>query len=620
MGWSSEISAGYAGKLGSIPHALASYTNDSTTISKNIRSFTMKMGTGSGKFYNGSYCIGYGNAITFQVSACVKDSSGSDKLVISESGTYSVTTVAKSTSISVSNIVTPNDSGSATKSEMVTATVTFADDVVVSPGETIYISWISNPNQSWSSRKQQPSTWIAARTAELLNETGMTEAEAKALATTESLQVDDLFAKGQVFTLNKSTMTGTVEDYSSQCTISYNANGGSGAPSAQTAIVGEATTLSTTTPTRTGHSFLGWSTSSTATSASYSAGGTITPSGDTTLYAVWKLKTYTVSYNANGGSGAPSSQTKTHGVNLTLSSTEPTWAGRLFKGWATTSTATSIQYAAGGTYSNDADVTLYAVWESETYTITYNANGHGTNVPSNQTKTYGQNLTLSEVTPTGNTYSLSFNKGTSAPSVVIEEEYTDDEGTVTKGTVTYPEDTMPDAVSGQCVFSSWNTRSDGSGTTYTPGASFNVNANTTLYAIWTFPSVTIPPGVPERRDGATFIGWSLQNGSSTATYFPGGVLSINYNVTLYAVWKVPSYTVTFNLNGGTYSGSVPLTQTVKYGEDAILPYPEPTKDGKKFQGWLGEYTNVTFDSVVYAMWDTHPIWVMTAEGWRRLST
>ena len=73
-------------------------------------------------------------------------------------------------------------------------------------------------------------------------------------------------------------------------------------------------------------------------------------------------RTYTVSYNANGGTGAPASQTKTYGVNLTLSSTIPTRAGYAFKGWATSSTG-AVAYPAGGTYSDNSAVTLYAVWE-----------------------------------------------------------------------------------------------------------------------------------------------------------------------------------------------------------------------------------------------------------------
>lgn len=146
-------------------------------------------------------------------------------------------------------------------------------------------------------------------------------------------------------------------------TVTYNANGGSGAPSAQTKWYDKTLTLSSTKPTRTGYSFLGWSTSSTATTASYSAGGSYTANAATTLYAVWKANTYTVTYNANGGSGAPSAQTKTYGVTLTLSSTKPTRTNYNFKGWGTSASATTVSYAAGASYTTNAAITLYAVWE-----------------------------------------------------------------------------------------------------------------------------------------------------------------------------------------------------------------------------------------------------------------
>ena len=72
-------------------------------------------------------------------------------------------------------------------------------------------------------------------------------------------------------------------------TITYNANGGSGAPSSQTKYYGVSLTLSTTKPTRSGYTFLGWSTSSSATSATYAAGATYTANSAATLYAVWEL-------------------------------------------------------------------------------------------------------------------------------------------------------------------------------------------------------------------------------------------------------------------------------------------------------------------------------------------
>ena len=145
-------------------------------------------------------------------------------------------------------------------------------------------------------------------------------------------------------------------------TISYNANGGSGAPSNQTKYYGQSLTLSSTKPTRTGYSFLGWATSSSG-SVSYSAGASYTNNSSVTLFAVWKINTYTVSYNANGGSGAPSNQTKTYGQDLKLSSTIPKKTNYNFKGWGLSASATTVSYGPGGSYTNNADLTLYAIWE-----------------------------------------------------------------------------------------------------------------------------------------------------------------------------------------------------------------------------------------------------------------
>ena len=145
-------------------------------------------------------------------------------------------------------------------------------------------------------------------------------------------------------------------------TITYNANGGAGAPSSQTKWYGKALTLSSTKPTRTGYTFKGWGTSSSSTTVAYASGGSYTNNASATLYAVWQALTYTVSYNANKGSGAPANQTKTYGKALTLSSTKPTRTGYTFKGWGTSSSSTTVAYASGGSYTNNASATLYAIW------------------------------------------------------------------------------------------------------------------------------------------------------------------------------------------------------------------------------------------------------------------
>lgn len=144
-------------------------------------------------------------------------------------------------------------------------------------------------------------------------------------------------------------------------TVSYNANGGTGAPSAQTKWHGETLTLSSAKPTRTGYSFTGWVSS--AQNQAYAAGAFYGHNESTTMVAQWQANTYTVTYDANGGTGAPATQNKTYGTDLTLPSTIPTRANYNFLGWATSSSATTAAYSAGGKYTANTAVTLYAVWE-----------------------------------------------------------------------------------------------------------------------------------------------------------------------------------------------------------------------------------------------------------------
>lgn len=144
--------------------------------------------------------------------------------------------------------------------------------------------------------------------------------------------------------------------------VTYNANGGSGAPAKQTKWFGTALTLSSTKPTRTGYTFKGWSTAN-DTSVEYAAGDSYTANSSVTLYAVWTANKYTITYDANGGTGAPSSQTKTYGVSLTLSGVIPTRTNYKFLGWATSASATKATYAAGATYTANTGAKLYAIWE-----------------------------------------------------------------------------------------------------------------------------------------------------------------------------------------------------------------------------------------------------------------
>lgn len=157
--------------------------------------------------------------------------------------------------------------------------------------------------------------------------------------------------------------TVTVQARSSNA-YSFNANGGTGAPSSATKWGGEDFTFPTGKPNRTGYAFAGWYNTSINNGTVYQPGQTVhdLPDQAVTWLAKWTANTFTVKYDANGGTGAPGNQTKTYGVTLKLSTTVPTRENCIFLGWGTAPGSTTVAYAAGANYTANADLTLYAMW------------------------------------------------------------------------------------------------------------------------------------------------------------------------------------------------------------------------------------------------------------------
>jgi uncharacterized repeat protein (TIGR02543 family) len=279
-------------------------------------------------------------------------------------------------------------------------------------------------------------------------------------------------------------------------------------------------TIPSTEPTRSGYTFLGWSKSSTATSATYTAGDTVGVTyDDLTLYAVWqenKQNYYAyLYYNANSGSGAPSTQSDSiyassasGSKTFTISNTKPTKSGYTFLGWSENSGATTASFQPGGTISVSygASKTLYAVWELTKYTSTLNFNANG---------------------------------GTGAPS------------------------TMTDT---------------------------HTSTSTHTFTI---------PSTKPTKTGFVFLGWSESNTASTASYQPGGTISVAYNgtKTLYAVWETAqlditsepatkslkvnqawSYTPTTNVSGCTVTVSGASWLSVSNGKISGTPTTAGTYD------------------------------------------
>ena len=142
-------------------------------------------------------------------------------------------------------------------------------------------------------------------------------------------------------------------------TVTYDANGGTGAPGAQEKEEDVNLVLSNTVPTRDGCTFKGWNTAADGSGDSYAPGATYTANAALTLYAQWY---YPVTYDANGGTGAPSAQEKKVDVDIVLSSTEPTRDDYRFTGWNTAADGSGDSYAPGATYTTNAALNLYAQW------------------------------------------------------------------------------------------------------------------------------------------------------------------------------------------------------------------------------------------------------------------
>ena len=126
--------------------------------------------------------------------------------------------------------------------------------------------------------------------------------------------------------------------------------------------------------TRSGYDHIGWADKADAVTAKYTGGDPIVLTKDNptkTIYAVW-MPFFELKYDANGGTGAPASQTCTAGhptvnrVTFTVPNQTPSKEGYTFKGWADSAAATTAQYQPGDTVDvkhENSPKTVYAVWE-----------------------------------------------------------------------------------------------------------------------------------------------------------------------------------------------------------------------------------------------------------------
>jgi len=333
---------------------------------------------------------------------------------------------------------------------------------------------------------------------------------------------------------------------------------------------------------KTGYNFDGWNTAANGSGTDYSGGDTFAMgSSNVTLYAQWRLITYSVTYSGNNNTGgsAPTDGTDyTNGDTATVFGNTGSLvrSGYTFSGWNTAANGSGTSYTGGDTFGiTTSNVNLYAQWTPVDYSVIYNGNTNtGGSVPTD-----------------GNTYNI-------ADTVTV----LGNTGTLVKTGFT---------------FTGWNTAANGSGTDYSGGDTFAMgSSNVTLYAQWTEITYTVTyngnnytegdvptDGTTYRngdtatvlgntgglvKAGCTFAGWNTAANGSGTGYDGGDTFGITTsNVTLYAQWTAVDYTVTYDGNTNT-GGSVPIDgNTYNITDTVTVPGNTGTlvKTGYTFAGW-----------------------------------
>ncbi len=337
---------------------------------------------------------------------------------------------------------------------------------------------------------------------------------------------------------------------------------------------------------RTGYTFNGWNTASDGSGVTYTPGQTFTMGKATVrLYALWTGNPYIITFDSNDGSGSLTYQTISCGSSSMLTANSFTRTGYSFNGWSTTSGG-SLEYNDQALYTmGPGNVTLYALWTANPYSITFNANGATSGTMFAQSISYGDSdyINTNQFLRTGYT------------------------------------------------FAGWST-SLGGAVVYADGQNYTMGTEgATLYAVWTANNYTITfhgngadggsmsaqtiacdatdnlTANAFTRTGYNFAGWATTSGGAVSYADNTSYTMGAGDVDLYAQWTINQYTLSFDSQGGTSVTS----QTVNYGSYATEPVA-PTKTGSTLLGWFTDTTystqwnfngnTITGNRTLYASW------------------
>lgn len=415
---------------------------------------------------------------------------------------------------------------------------------------------------------------------------------------------------------------------------------------------------------KTNRTFYGWSANTDANDRDVPVGDTmdrntlnanvrteiVMPARAKTVYALWAINP-TLSYNVNtpAGSNAPGTPASQTVPYNTAAADKSGWAagdtgkipGYRFDGWYTAPNG-------GNKYDFNTpltgNVTVYAKWTANGYTVKYDAGG-GNGTMSDQKFTFDvpQNLSPNTFTRDGYTFTGwkradtgdSYTDGqqvsnlTSTPNGIVTmiAQWTPNPASINydpnpptgrtpggQGTANWTGhtgDTQAIGANGWTVdgytFIGWNTSADGKGTAYAPGTTWTANGTLTLYAQWTPGQAGLTydgngatggktdpqPGKTDEkinvrdngftRDGYMFVTWNTQADCKGKAVDPGDEWTLQGSGTLYACWAGTAQTLAYHGNGAT--GGNTAVQSGKTGDELTTNANGFTRDGYTFVRW-----------------------------------
>ncbi len=436
--------------------------------------------------------------------------------------------------------------------------------------------------------------------------------------------------------------------------------------------VGDTVVKPATDPAKEGCDFLGWYIKKgTEWGSKYDFDARVTSTDAIELHAKFEKKTFTVTFDANGGTGGMSAQKVEYGQKATepTEGDRPTLAGYMLAYW------TLEDYYYDFESSVTSDITLKAVWKPVEYTVKFYIGGEGENKLS-ETKTvyHGQTVTVPDSIelPQDDAIALGWcteqkdgagTTGTGDAFIFVSTPVTSDMTFYLKyeiGVHVYFKDSLSDKeLSGSLfmrpntaasqpddpnkddyTFVGWYTENGASDGNWGSKFDFNVPVaqTTTLYARWAKTlkdiTVTIDPANGEKAEkrslkegdqigqletpaykGHDFVGWYIEGSDTEVT----SATVFNDDATVVAKWSTKVFSFAL-MDGDTQIGG----GKVKYGSAIDVP-EKPTKTGYTFVEWCSDAglehaydfdTKVTSDTVLYAKWkiDTYTVKFVTGEG------